>query len=341
MKLSALGEFNLINLMTRDIVINPAEVVKGVGDDAAVLKVSPDKWLLFTTDMLIEEVHFSLNWASFFQVGAKVITVNVSDIAAMGGKAAHAVVSLGLPERLSVESIEELYTGLRKAALDYNINIVGGDVVKSPAPLIINVALLGLVEPEHVVYRSGARPGNFIYVTGCLGTSAAGLYLCQHPEVQVPESARRLVCHAFLCPRAQSTAGRLLGESKVVSAMEDISDGLLGELAKICQASKVGCRIKLKDVPVAEEVRLIASMTKNDPYKWALSGGEDFELVFTVAPRDTIKMQETLNRAGVGCHLIGEIVPAAQGMAVELPDSTLLPVSFEGYDHFTHKEKLE
>lgn len=334
MELSALGEFNLINLITRDLVTNPAEVVKGVGDDAAVLKVSPDKWLLFTTDMLIEEVHFSLSWASFFQVGAKAITVNVSDIAAMGGKAVHTVVSLGLPERLSVENIEELYAGLRKAALDYNINIVGGDVVKSPAPLIINVALLGLVEPENVIYRSGAQPGNLIYVTGYLGTSAAGLYLYQHPETQVPESARRLVCNAYLCPRAQSAAGRLLGESKVVRAMEDISDGLLGELAKICQASKVGCQIKLKDVPVAEEVRLIASVTKNDPFKWALSGGEDFELVFTVAPHDVIKMQEMLNRVGTGYHLIGEIVPAAQGMAVELPDRTLLPLPFEGYDHF-------
>ncbi len=340
MELSTLGEFNLINLMTRDIVTNPAEVVKGVGDDAAVLKVSPNKWLLFTTDMLIENVHFSLSWASFFQVGAKAITVNVSDIAAMGGKAAHALVSLGLPERLSVENIEELYAGLRQAALDYNINIVGGDVVKSPAPLIINVALLGLVDPEHIVYRSMAQPGNLIYVTGYLGKSAAGLYLYQNPGVQVPESARGLVCNAFLCPRAQSKAGRLLGESRVVSAMEDISDGLLAELDKICQASKVGCRIWLKDVPVAEEVRLIASLTKNDPFKWALSGGEDFELVFTVAPQDTIKIQETLNQAGVRYHLIGEIVPAAQGMAVELPDRTLLSVPFEGYDHFTCKEKL-
>ena len=340
MELLALGEFNLINLITRDLATNPSEVVKGVGDDAAVLKVSPNKWLLFTTDMLIEEVHFSLSWASFFQIGAKAITVNVSDIAAMGGQPTHAVVSLGLPERLSVENIEELYAGLCQAALDYNINIVGGDVTKCPAPLIINVALLGLVEPEHVVYRSGAQPGNLIYVTGCLGKSAAGLYLYQHPEVQVSESARRLVCNAFLCPRAQSKAGRLLGESKMVSAMEDISDGLLGELARICQASKVGCRIRLKDVPVAEEARLIASLAKNDPFKWALSGGEDFELVFTVAPHDTIKIQETLNRAGVRYHLIGEIVSAAQGMTVELLDRTLLPVPFEGYDHFTCKEKL-
>lgn len=332
MKLSVLGEFGLIDRLNRDLINHPEGVVRGVGDDAAVLRVDGGRELLFTTDMLVEEVHFSFRWAVPEQVGVKALAVNVSDIAAMGGLPAHAVVSLGVPERLTVEELDGLYLGLRRAARAYRVNLVGGDTVAVPDGLVINIALLGLVETGRAVYRSGARPGDLLYVTGSLGKSAAGLQLCRHPEAAVPAEAAAFVLKAHLEPGARVRAGRLLAEAGV-TAMDDISDGLAGELGEICRASGTGCVIRAEAVPIDPRVRTVAGVFGADPLDWALRGGEDFELLFAVAPERARKVEEVMAQNGEKCTRIGVLLPAAEGMRME-KGGVGFPLTAGGYDHF-------
>jgi thiamine-monophosphate kinase len=333
LKLGELGEFALIDRLSRDLVHRPEGVVRGIGDDAAVLDFDGPRWLLFTTDMLVEGVHFSLDYASPAQVGIKAVAVNVSDIAAMGGWPAHGVVSLGLPPRLSVEEVEELYRGIRRAAKEYDLNIVGGDTVLSPERLVINVALLGFVEKGRAVYRSGARVGDLICVTGSLGKSAAGLYLCQHPEAGAGPGVAAYLKRAHLEPRAKLRSGRILSAAGV-TAMDDVSDGLAAELREICRASGVGCRVRAADIPVDYRVREVAALAGRDPLDWAFSGGEDFELVFTIPPERVALVEERLAAAGEECRCIGEIIPAEKGMVLELPGGLCVPLEARGYDHF-------
>lgn len=333
MKLGDLGEFGLIDRLSRDLINRPGEVVQGIGDDAAVLNLEGPWWLLFTTDMLVEGVHFSLDYATPAQVGIKTVAVNVSDIAAMGGWPAHGVVSLGLPTRLSVEEVEELYQGIRQAAGEYNLNIVGGDTVLSPERLVINLALLGFVEKGRAVYRSGARVGDLIYVTGGLGKSAAGLYLCQHPDLTIDPGMAAFLKRAHLEPRARLRAGRILSRAGV-TAMDDVSDGLAAELREICRASGVGCRVRAEGIPVDYRVRRVAALANHDPLDWAFSGGEDFELVFTVPPDLARGVEEKLAAAGEECRCIGEVIPAEKGMVLELAGGRCVPLEARGYDHF-------
>lgn len=333
-KLSELGETGLIELLTRDLAADMAGVIRGVGDDAAVLRVSGSDWLLLTTDMLVEEIHFSLSYAAPEQVGVRAMAANVSDIAAMGGWPAYAVVSLGVPAHISVEVMEGIYAGLRKIAGIYKISIVGGDTVKSPERLVINVALLGWIEAERAVYRSGARPGDLVFVTGTLGNSAAGLYLCQNPHTIVLPETSSFLMSAHLEPGARIEAGRFLAGTGKISSMDDISDGLATELHQICRASGVGCRIRAAAVPMDSRMKAMAAACGNDPLDWALYGGEDFELVFTVSPEYAPIIKGGLEEIGEQCYRVGEIVAAEEGISMELQEGCFLPLQAKGYDHF-------
>ncbi|RJQ30148.1 MAG: thiamine-phosphate kinase [Peptococcaceae bacterium] len=333
MKISDTGEFGLIELLTKGLVYDPATVIRGVGDDTAVLRTDGGKWLLFTTDMLVEEVHFAPAYSSWRQVGAKALAVNISDIAAMGGCPAHALISIGIPRRLAVEDVVELYDGLKEMARVYRVNLVGGDTVAHPERLVINVALLGEVEAGKAVLRSGARPGDWIFVTGTLGASAAGLYLYQHPGTVCPSDAADYCRQAHVNPLPRVDEGRLLAECGV-TAMDDISDGLAAELHQICQASGAGCLVRADAVPVAPEVREAASRAGKDPLEWALFGGEDFELVFTVAPGKFPELNRAMAKAGFCIYKVGEITAAGAGLLLALPDGGTAPLPDSGYDHF-------
>ena len=334
MNLSTLGEFGLIELLSRGLPATRPDVVKGIGDDAAVLRVSGENWLLFTADMLVEDVHFSFACAAPEQVGYKALAVNVSDIAAMGGWPAHALISLGVPAAMPVGVLQGIYAGLRRAADEYGVNIVGGDTVKSPERLIISVALLGLVEAGRAIYRSGARPGDLIFVTGPLGNSAAGLHLCRHPETTVSPETAAFLRAAHLEPRARVGAGRVLAKTGQVTAADDISDGLAGELHEICRASGVGCRIREEAVPLDPRLREAARAAGRDPLDWALYGGEDYELVFTVPPGEAAQIKNQLEANQEGCYLIGEILPEERGILRVSADNQVIPLEPLGYDHF-------
>ncbi|MEW6273731.1 MAG: thiamine-phosphate kinase [Bacillota bacterium] len=337
--LSSLGEFGLIELLSRSFATDRPGVVKGIGDDAAVLQVSGENWLLFTTDMLVEEIHFSFLYAAPEQVGFKALVANISDIAAMGGWPTHALISLGVPLAAPVKVLEGIYAGFKRAADEYGVSIVGGDTVRSPARLIINVALLGAVEAGRAIYRSGARPGDLLFVTGTLGNSAAGLYLCRHPGAAVSPETAGFLRSAHLEPRARVSAGRVLAKTGKVTALDDISDGLASELHEICLASGVGCRIREAALPVDPRVREAAGIAGCDPLDWALYGGEDYELVFAVPPGSAGYIKEEMAANREGCYLIGEVLPGEKGVLRELPDNRVIPLEPRGYDHFRIKRE--
>ncbi|MCL6638507.1 MAG: thiamine-phosphate kinase [Firmicutes bacterium] len=333
MKLSETGEFGLIRLLTGDLACGRAGVIMGVGDDAAVLAPGQGRWLLYTTDMMVEGVHFSLAYFTAAQVGKKAMAVNVSDIAAMGGRPAYAVISIALRPDLPVEAVNDLYAGLKVAAGEYGVAIVGGDTVQNPERLVINIALLGEVEAGGAVYRSGARPGDGVYVTGSLGAAAAGLYICTNPGVVCPPEAAQFCREAHCEPVPRLAAGQVLA-ARGVRAMDDISDGLAAEIHEICGASGTGCRIRAEDVPVDGRVREVAAAAGVDPLDWALFGGEDFELVFTADPAASREIGEALGKIGVTVRRVGEITPAAEGIRVITGDGREKPLPRGGYDHF-------
>lgn len=314
------------------MTFNPRGVVRGIGDDTAVLEAPGDNWLLFTTDMLVEGVHFSLEYSTYRQVGWKALAVNVSDIAAMGGKPSHALVSLGVPGGRDPAHLAELYEGLREAARVYGVNVVGGDTVKNPERLVINVALLGEVERGRAVYRSGAAPGEGVYVTGALGAAAAGLYLWQNPSLDCPEDAASFCKLSHCAPRPRAEWGRLLAQCGV-SSLDDISDGLASELHEICTASGVGCLIWEKALPVDPRVKEVARAAGQDPLEWALFGGEDFELLFTAGTAAQSAVLRAVQAGQVEAVKIG-VVTRGPGVFLVKSGGQVVPLKRGGYDHF-------
>ncbi len=275
MNVSSLGEFGLIARLAKILPNNPKGVL-GIGDDAAVLPYTKSKHLLFTTDMMAEGVHFTKHMRAE-NVGHKALACNISDIAAMGGLPTYAVVSLGLPKNTDVRFVEGIYKGIAKVAKQYRVSIVGGDSIKSDK-VIINIALLGEVDKKHVVLRSGARPQDWIFVTGALGGSLkSGRHLTFEPQV---EKAQFLV------------------KQYKPSSMMDISDGLAGDLNHILAESKVGATLWPDAIPKHQGVS----------YAQALSDGEDYELLFTLNPKHAVKlMQWQFHKKLFHFYPIGEI----------------------------------
>jgi len=251
MKISQLGEFGLINALKKYAPISK-EIIKGIGDDAAVLPYNKNEYLLLTTDMLAEDTHFTRRMPPQ-AIGHKALACNISDIAAMGGNPSFAVISIGIPKNLPVQFIKDIYKGINQLAVQFNVSIVGGDTIKTDK-IVINIALLGVVEKILLVTRDGAKPKDLIFVTGLLGNSF--------------KSGR----HLNFVPRLAQA--RFLVEKFKPSAMMDISDGLAGDLNHILKASQVGARLDLDSIPKNKGANL----------SQALNDGEDFELLFTLSP---------------------------------------------------------
>lgn len=263
MKVSQLGEFGLIEVLKKFAPVSK-EVIKGIGDDAAVLPFSKDKYLLLTTDMLAEDTHFTRRMPPQ-AIGHKALACSISDIAAMGGYPTFAVVSIGIPKELPVRFIKDIYRGMQHTTQAFNVSIVGGDTIKTNK-IVINIALLGLVEKKFLITRDGARAGDWIFVTEPLGGSL--------------KSGR----HLDFWPRCSQA--RFLVEKFKPSAMMDISDGLSGDLGHILKASKVGARLDLASIPRHRGMSLSR----------ALNDGEDFELVFTTGPKKAASLMEWQDR---------------------------------------------
>lgn len=333
MELAKVGEFGLIDLLNRRMIFSPEGVIAGIGDDAAVLKPSGGQWQLFATDMLIEGVHFRLDWSGYYAVGYKALAVNISDIAAMGGQPTHAVISIGIPEGAQVEDITELYRGLKDIAEKYQVNLVGGDTVKSPERVVINIALLGEVPEGKAIYRSGAKPGDIIYTTGYLGTSAAGLHLLQHFQPPFTDSQQQII-KAHILPEPCVKAGVLLSQLEGVTALDDNSDGLAAELREICRASSVGCLVWERTLPIASDVQKMSMDLGLSSLDWVLNGGEDYELLFTVQPEKQALVEDTLRQAGIQCTAIGIITSTINEIKLEYLNGNKELLTATGYNHF-------
>lgn len=281
MRVADLGEFDLIARLTAGLPVM-AGVVVGTGDDAALLEPGAG-WLVATCDSQVAGVHFRLGAATPEEIGWKALAVNLSDIAAMGATPRFALVSLIVPPDLPLATLEGIYAGLRDLAGQHGVAIVGGNVATQPERLIIDITALGVVAAGGAVRRAGARPGDHVLVTGQLGAAAAGLWLQDHPERAgaVDEATRQWALRAQHAPLPRVAVGLLLAESGATAAL-DVSDGLLADLGHLCAASDVGADIAVERLPIAPATRAVAALAEIDPVDWALSGGEDYELVFTV-----------------------------------------------------------
>jgi len=331
--LADLGEFGLIRALSQRIPVARPNLLRGIGDDAAVWRLDGDRLMLFTTDMLVEGVHFQREWGTPEQLGWKAVAVNVSDIAAMGGQPDYALISLGVPEGMPVEELERLYAGMDEAARAYELAVVGGDVVKSPERLVINVALTGEVSAAALTLRSGAQVGDAILVTNTLGDSAAGLHLLLHGTTNVPTPAVAAVQAAHLQPRPPLRAAQAAARTGRVTAMMDLSDGLAGDLRHIAEESGVGAGVQAGALPLSEACRTVAAAVGQDPLRWALRGGEDYELLLTCAPAAVAEVSAALRTAGATVSVIGEIT-APPALWLETADGERRPLG-GGYDHFS------
>lgn len=331
MELKEIGEFGLIDLLKEDTIHDPDTVVVGIGDDSAVLRPLPQRLQLVTADMLVEGVHFHLATSNANQLGHKAIAVNLSDIAAMGGTPRHAVISVALPAAIPVDFVLNLYQGMKDICRFHRVNIVGGDTVSSPSGLVINVTVIGDGSPDLVVCRSGAKAGDIIAVTNTLGNSGAGLDLLKLENWQQYDFAAPLV-EAHLTPWPQVRAGAMIAAAGAAS-MDDISDGLASELHEIAAASNVSVQIQASLVPLSPEVRHAADLFGKNPLDYALYGGEDFQLLFTMDPEQFRQLQAS--DIGAKAVKIGEVFPPGQGVTMVREDGQIEKLYPRGYNHFS------
>mgnify|MGYP001192700877 CR=1 FL=1 len=329
MELKQLGEFGLIDLLKDNTIVDPASVVIGIGDDAAVLLPTPRQLQLLATDMLVETVHFDLNTTSPWQLGYKAIAVNLSDIAAMGGTPKHVVISLGMPKNLPVDFVLNLYEGMKEICRQFGVNIVGGDTVASPHGVVINVAVTGEVDPTHLQRRSGAKPGDLLVVTGVLGNSAAGLDLLTRGNWEEHEFAWPLVT-SHLTPQPQVKAGKII--AGYATSMNDISDGLASEANEIALASQVGIRLFAQQIPVTAALQTAGDFFGKSALDYALFGGEDYQLLFTVEP-EQYKMLEIAD-LGQELTVIGEITEGPAHVELVQKNGEVKALAARGYNHF-------
>ncbi|MBM4310085.1 MAG: thiamine-phosphate kinase [Deltaproteobacteria bacterium] len=329
--LSSVGEFGLIDLIARTSACERPDVVRAIGDDAAVLSAGTRTCLLATVDVLNESVHFSLDSTSPYLLGRKSLAVNISDIAAMGARPLYCLVGLSLPKHMSLDFVRELYRGIQAQAKRFKVALVGGDTVAARGVLSIAVTLIGRAEKRRIVYRSGARPGDLVFVSGTLGDSALGLALLQQGS---PVSSRNHLIRRHCDPEPRVALGQALAHACLATSMIDISDGLAADLGHILEQSRVGAELQLEHLPLSKAYQRQCPSLCDDFYAPAVCGGEDYELLFTAAPRRRKAVAECSRTAGVAVTCIGRIT--GPGGKLRIFDSTgreYTPVK-KGFCHF-------
>ena len=333
--LAELGEFGLINHITKYFKVENASTIKAIGDDAAVLDASK-KQTLVTTDLLIEGVHFDLSYMPLKHLGYKAVMVNLSDVYAMNGTAEQITVSIAVSNRFPLEAIEELYAGIQLACNTYKVDLVGGDTTSSTKGILISVTAIGKAEKDEVVYRNGAKETDLIVVSGDLGAAYLGLQVLER-EKQVfnvdPNNQPDLDNYTYLIerqlkPEARKDVAGLLKELKVKpTSMIDISDGLSSELFHICTQSKVGCKVYEDKLPLDPQVISACEEFELDSTMVALSGGEDYELLFTVPIADFDKIKGNPNFS-----IVGHITAENQGLNLVTRASQEIELKAQGWN---------
>ncbi|MBL7979613.1 MAG: thiamine-phosphate kinase [Bacteroidetes Order II. Incertae sedis bacterium] len=336
--ISDLGEFGLIQRIGELLGKPRNPLLKGIGDDAAVYPVTDSRVHVVTSDMLIENVHFDRMFHPLRYLGFKAISVNASDVCAMNALPQYATMSLGVPHNMSVEMVEDLYQGVERACALYGMDLIGGDTTAS-RQLVISITAIGEAEASQVAYRSGARPGDLVCVTGDVGAAYAGLRILLEEkkrfeaakgEGHSPDlSAFDYVIQRSLSPTARLDMVRNWRENQIVpSAAIDVSDGLASEINHLCERSNVGALLQMAKVPIEILTREVAEQFGEDPETFALYGGDDYEVLFTVTPDEAVLLDETL------FTVIGTITHPEEGLHLELQDGSTMPIASNGFRHF-------
>ena len=333
-------EFGLIRRF-RQITASPphrrSSVIAGIGDDAAVLKIQSDHVLLATTDLLAEKVHFDLAYMTYRQVGYRAGVANLSDIAAMGGTPRYALIAVALSPGTTAAAAEALYSGIQAACRGTGTAIVGGDTSASQDRLFLCVTILGEAKPKELLRRSGARRGDRLYVTGTVGDARAGCEILHDKRnrrrVRIPARSETHLISRHVKPTARLSEGRTLAERRLASAAIDLSDGLAGDLRHICEESGVGATLDLRRLPLSPALLDYARARRQDPTHYALLGGEDYELLFTV-PAGKVSEVEALIRLGRLCATpIGSIAGRRHGLQTIGHDGKTRALVARSYEH--------
>lgn len=336
-ELSSLGEFGLIERLTKKFPINNKSTKLGVGDDAAVLEYK-DKQALVTTDLLLEGIHFDLRYVPLKHLGYKAAVVNFSDIYAMNGSPKQITVSIGLSSRFTLEHIEDIYSGIRLACEIYGVDLVGGDTSASMTGLIMSITCVGEADKEEIVTRSGAKETDIICVSGDLGAAYMGLQLLEREnrvsmgqkDFQPQFGGKEYILERQLKPEARKDIIEILKSNGLKpTSMMDVSDGLSSELLHICKSSNVGCRIYEEKIPIDYQTAIMAEELNMNLYTAALNGGEDYELLFTLPLADYDKVSKLK-----GISVIGYITKPELGAAMVAPDSTEMELKAQGWNAF-------
>lgn len=326
-QIGQVGEFGLIELIKKRILSKDKKVLVNIGDDAAIIKPSADKLLIFTTDTMVERVHFDLRYCTYQEIGWKVMTANLSDIAAMGGLPTYALVTIGLPKSARTSDILSIYEGAAKIARRHNCRIIGGDTTLVKKDLFISIALLGEVEKEFLVTRSGAQKGDLICITGKLGEALAGLKFLKRFGRRNLSLVKKHLKPEPKIDQVRALIGRLK-----INSMIDISDGLSSELFHLAEESKVGMVLYEQNIPVSAKCEKVALLLKGNPLKWALSSGEEYELLFTVDKRVQRKLESIKSKLGIS--VIGRITDKRQGIKIVRKSGAVRDLRKSGFSHF-------
>ncbi|MFT4153725.1 thiamine-phosphate kinase [Parafilimonas sp.] len=334
-EISTLGEFGLINHLTKNFEINNASTIVGVGDDAAVID-HYGRQTVVTTDLLIEGVHFDLMYTPLKHLGYKSVIVNLSDVYAMNATPTQITVSIGISNRFSLEALNEFYEGIYAACEKYNVDLVGGDTSSSQKGFIISVTAIGEMAPDKFVKRSTANKGDLICVSGDLGAAFLGLTLLErekgiyleNPQVQPDLEGENYIVGRFLKPEARKDITAYFAEQNMVpTAMMDISDGLSSEILHISNQSNLGCRLYEDKLPIAEETRLAAFKFGLDPTVCALNGGEDYELIFTAKQDDYDKLVLNDN-----ISIVGYMADQSEGCKLISKGGNVFDITAQGWN---------
>ena len=330
MKLRDIGEFGFIERIRKGCLIRDKNVIKGIGDDCCVFKISGDLPVLLTTDMLVENVHFLLGTISPYELGRKSLAVNISDIAAMGGNPQEAVISIAIPDNLDLEFLDGVYEGMKSMAKEFDINLLGGDTTYSPQYLVINIALVGKAPEDEILYRSGARVDDVIFVTGAVGSSAAGLDIVLTGN---SFNGREELLKAHHDPSPHVKEGRIIAGNGTVNSLIDVSDGVAADLGHICAESGLGALIEEMSIPTTTNFQAYCKQMNQDSIQLSLHVGEDYVLLGAVPPDAAGQLGEALKSEGCEFHPIGKMV-LEPGLRLQRSDGSIEPIKVRGWDHF-------
>lgn len=336
-ELGSIGEFGLIHRLSQSVKIKNSSTQKGIGDDAAVIAHGKQSTVI-STDLLVEGIHFDMTYTPLKHLGYKAVVVNLSDVYAMNAHPTQITVSIALSNRFSVEAIEELYEGIHTACQYYGVDLVGGDTASSLRGLVISITAVGAADASELVYRSGAKMGDILCVTGDLGAAYLGLQVLERekqvyletPAMQPKLEADNYIIARLLKPEARKDIIAFFRKASLVpTSMLDVSDGLSSDLIHLCQQSNVGALVEEAQVPIHQKTYQKALDFKFDPIICALHGGEDYELLFTIDPKDLEKI-----RFQTDIKMLGEITPKEDGIQLHTKGGRLMPLVAQGWRHF-------